>query len=87
MKILTFCDYFIPAHKAGGPIKTLENLNKHIRNGIKFCFVTRDRDLGDKRQFPGIQTDTWLNHAGINVFYIQKIRMLRSWDWLKIKNI
>jgi len=72
MKILTFCDYFIPAYKAGGPIKTLENLNKYLGNGIKFVFVTRDRDLGDKSQFPGIQTDKWLNHADINIFYIQK---------------
>ena len=72
MKILTFCDYFFPAYKAGGPVKTLENLNKYIGNGIKLFFVTRDRDLGDKRQFPGIQTDTWVNYAGTNVFYIQK---------------
>lgn len=68
--ILTFCDYFAPGYKGGGPITTLVNAATSLRPHHELKIVTRDRDLGDTAAYPGIDTGAWSTIGGIDVLYL-----------------
>lgn len=69
MNILTLSDYFLPGSKAGGPIRTLDNM---IQRLIEFSFlvVTRDRDLGDDQPYADYRAPRWYEVAGSRVRYL-----------------
>ncbi len=45
--ILAFIGHYLPGYKAGGPIRTLENMVDALGDEFEFRIVTSDRDLGD----------------------------------------
>ncbi|WP_283131124.1 glycosyltransferase [Enterovibrio norvegicus] len=45
MKILIATDFYKPAYKAGGPIKSIYNLVRHFDNKDSFDIVTSNRDI------------------------------------------
>lgn len=47
LKVLIFCDYYLPGVKAGGPIRSISNLVSALKDDLDFVIVTRDRDFGD----------------------------------------
>ena len=51
IRILIFIDWFLPAYKAGGPIRSIANLVDNLHADFDFYIVTGDRDLGDKNPF------------------------------------
>lgn len=70
MKILTFVSFFLPGYKAGGPIRTLDNLFCRLSaKGYDFSVVTSDRDLGDKSPYMGCDSGKWHEKKGYSVFY------------------
>lgn len=70
MRILVFTSYYLPAKRAGGPIKTLKNIvNKISPHGISFDIVTSDRDIGDKYRFHSVSKNSWEAVGKANVFY------------------
>ena len=67
--ILLFIGHFLPGQKAGGPIQTIINTIITFSNTISFYVVCGDRDLGDKRPYPDIETNKWINKYGAHIYY------------------
>ena len=83
MKILCFAGYYLPAYKAGGPIKTILNMVEQLPE-LEFSIVTRDRDLGDNFSFQNIALDKWQKVGNSDVFYLTNAKQLIS-DVIKIR--
>ena len=70
-KILVFIDWFYPAYKAGGPVRSCLNLIEKLGNEFEFKVVTSDREYEEKTAMPGITSDTWLKYPnGLVVQYL-----------------
>ncbi len=61
-KILILIDWFDPAFKAGGPIRSLVNFVSHMSKDFELFVVTSNHDLGSKEPLEGIRSDTWVNY-------------------------
>lgn len=70
MRVLTFMDWYLPAYRAGGPIRTLRNVIDQLAGELEFFVVTRDRDLGEDRPFDGIVPSAWTEVSGARVSYL-----------------
>jgi len=57
--ILAILPYFLPGYKAGGPLRSLENMVEQLGDSFTFKVVTRDRDHGDRSAFPGVEPGHW----------------------------
>ena len=86
MKILMPCDYYLPGFRAGGALRSLSNLIEWLGGEYRFRVITRDRDLGEKRQYQEISSDNWQRVGKAEVFYLspgdlsmQRLRRL-IWD-------
>lgn len=66
---LVFLPYYVPAFRAGGPVRTLRNMVALLGDEVDFHIFTRDRDIGDRAPFPGVPTGTWIDRDGARVFY------------------
>ena len=69
IKILIFCDWFSPAFKAGGPIRSIVNLVDRFKHEYEIYVFTSDRDLNEQQPFVGIKTDQWFEHDGYKIYY------------------
>jgi hypothetical protein len=56
-KILIYIDWFVPAFKAGGPVRSVENIVNRFADKFDFLIITSDRDLGDLKAFENIETN------------------------------
>ncbi len=54
-RLLVFISFYLPGFKAGGPIKTIQNMVTQLDGDLDFCIVTRDRDLGDTEAYSSIK--------------------------------
>jgi glycosyltransferase involved in cell wall biosynthesis len=68
--VLIFSDYYLPAIKAGGPIRTISNLVKQLSDKFSFKIITRDRDYNDRSSFPGISVNSWQTVDKASVLYL-----------------
>ena len=68
-KLLIFTDWFTPAFKAGGPIRSVVNLVDRFKNNLDIYIFTSDRDLNDTAPFENIQTDQWIAIDGYHIYY------------------
>ena len=73
-RVLTFCDYYLPGFKAGGPIRSISNLIVRLDRDLHFSVVTRDRDQGDAAPYAGVAVDEWQERQGTPVFYMSPER-------------
>jgi glycosyltransferase involved in cell wall biosynthesis len=71
-RILIFAGYYLPGYKAGGPIRSLENMVSHLGSNFDFWIITSDRDLGDDSPYPNITLDKWQNVGKAKVFYAER---------------
>jgi len=69
--ILILLGSYLPAYKAGGPIRSIENLVAAVGEEFHFRVVTSDRDLGDKFPFPGIVANRWVRVGRADVMYLR----------------
>ena len=78
-KLMIFTDWFTPAFKAGGPVKSVHNLVNLIHKDFKIQVVTSDTDEGDALPMSEITADKWQHVDGISVIYLsERKRNLRS---------
>ena len=56
--------YFVPAYKAGGPVRTLKAMVEYLSGTHQFKFLALDRDLGERSPFPSIRQNEW-NQVGL----------------------
>ena len=77
-KILLLSDWFDPAYKAGGPIRSAVNFVKQMKNDYQIFVLTGDRDLNEIRPLKGISSNQWIEYVpGVKVFYasLQNLRL------------
>ena len=81
LRILAVVEWYPPAYKAGGPIRSVHNLVHLLRAQTNHHLevVCGDRDLGSDSPLEGIQTDTPLQQDGVVVTY--RSSTSRMW-WL-----
>ena len=81
LRILAVVEWYPPAYKAGGPIRSVHNLVQLLRAQTNHHLevVCGDRDLGSDSPLEGIQTDTPLQQDGVVVTY--RSSTSRMW-WL-----
>lgn len=56
-KVLVFIDWYTPAYKAGGPIRSVNNLINALGDDIEFMVVTGAYDFGDTQILQNIVTN------------------------------
>jgi len=69
--ILIIYDYFDPAYKAGGILRSLVNLVRNFNAQWQFKIITSDKDLGDTTPLPGISANQWQDYGpNTSVIYL-----------------
>lgn len=71
-QIALFIDWYIPAYKAGGPVKSIANLVALLKHKADFYIITGDRDEGDIIPFNNVVLNKWHSNDGYNVIYLAK---------------
>lgn len=87
-KILITSDFFPPAQKAGGPLRTIEALAEAFSRCHEVTVVTRGSDFRAHKPLVGVLLDQLNERNGYEVFYTsEKINIWqRHWQlWKKIK--
>jgi glycosyltransferase involved in cell wall biosynthesis len=77
-KLLIISDWFDPAYKAGGPVRSAVNFVKQMKNDYEIFILTSDRDLNDIKPMNTIIVDKWTEYVpGVKVFYasVQNLRL------------
>lgn len=69
MKVMIFCAHYAPGFRAGGPIRSLENLVAKLGQEIEFLIHTADRDFGSEETFAGVPFGEWTKRGHAQVFY------------------
>jgi glycosyltransferase involved in cell wall biosynthesis len=70
-RVLALIGTYLPGYKAGGPLRTIENLVATLGQEFDFKIVTLDRDLGETSPYPGIVTNQWVRVGQADVLYLQ----------------
>ncbi len=71
--ILLIYDHFLPAWKAGGPIRSIAQLIDQMSDEFSFYVLTSAYDFQEKNILDNIQTDRWCNWKDIaSVYYLSK---------------
>ena len=83
LRILAVVEWYPPAYKAGGPVRSVHNLMQLLKAQTPHHLevVCGDRDLGDAEPLPGISSDIPTDQNGIAVTYRSKV----SYAWWKAK--
>jgi len=68
--ILVFIDWYVPAYKAGGPIRSVYNIAKKFENEANFYIVSSIFDLGEATPLNGVKENTWTNLENSKVIYL-----------------
>jgi glycosyltransferase involved in cell wall biosynthesis len=71
-KILIFSDWYAPAFKGGGPIRSIVNLVEALKHKYDFYVFTADTDFGESFPMPDIKANQWLVQEGVHVYYHSK---------------
>src|SRR5687768_4072411 len=77
-RVMLVIDWFDPASKAGGPIRSAVNFVKQMKNDYEIFVLTSDRDLNDIKPMNKITADQWSEYVpGVKVFYasVQNLRL------------
>jgi len=77
-KILICIDWFAPGYKAGGPIRSCENIALLLKDDYLIYVLTTDTDHGETKPYETITTNEWihyLHHSTIQVYYAQKVSL------------
>ncbi len=73
-KILIVVDWYLPAVKAGGPVRSIAAIVERLKSEFDFAIVTSDRDLGDVQPYEGIELDQWITAPdGTRTWYIHRL--------------
>jgi glycosyltransferase involved in cell wall biosynthesis len=58
-RILILTEHFAPAYKAGGIVRSLENLVHNFSNRFSFSVITGSADLGETQPMPDVPPNEW----------------------------
>jgi glycosyltransferase involved in cell wall biosynthesis len=68
--VLVFVGQYLPGYKAGGILRSVNNMVSHLHGEFRFRIVTRDRDLSDDVEYPNIRHNEWQTVGDSEVFYL-----------------
>jgi glycosyltransferase involved in cell wall biosynthesis len=68
--VLVFIDWYVPAYKAGGPIRSVYNIVKKFGEDADFFVVSSIFDLRETQPLNGIQENSWLRLDNSKVIYL-----------------
>ena len=75
IRLLVFIDWFEPGYKAGGPVRSLQNMIEHTYDSIDFFVVTSDRDHQSMVAYENIEFDKWIQRDKYSVYYISQEKL------------
>lgn len=81
LRILVCVDWFEPGFKAGGPITSIANFVRVLKDDLDIYVITSDRDLGDHHAYPYVKVDMWVVKDGFKVCYCSPKE--RNWRSLR----
>jgi glycosyltransferase involved in cell wall biosynthesis len=71
-KILILSDWYCPGYKAGGPIRSLNNLVNALEELIIIHIITSDTDLNSTQPYKNIEPGKWLSIGNTKIIYLSK---------------
>lgn len=69
-RIVIFIDWYLPAFKAGGPVKSVASIAQVFKNDLDIYIITSDRDFGDNSPFENVILDQWTTVNDTKVIYL-----------------
>ena len=81
-RILIAIDWYLPAFRAGGPIRSIANLIAALGNEFKFHIVCGNRDLGSAADLD-VPTNQWVTVGRAEVYYLPRDQWTAS-TWAKL---
>jgi glycosyltransferase involved in cell wall biosynthesis len=70
--ILIVISNYLPGFKLGGPIASISNLVNSLSNDFNFKILTSDRDFGDNKPYPNVDTNTWSQKDNYQILYLKR---------------
>jgi len=67
--ILVFTRWYLPGHRAGGPVQSLSNFIDRFGKEFAIRVITMDRDLGDTHSYTGVDLLGWNPVGNASVKY------------------
>ena len=87
-KMLICIDWFDPAYKAGGPIRSVLNVIKYALKDYDVFLLTSDHDLDEEEPLKNINSDTWIEHnSGARICYLSRGNLNFKHVFTRIKEI
>lgn len=80
-KVLILTDWYLPAVKAGGPVRSVSAIVERLKSTYEISILTSDRDVGDTSPFSRVLADQWIENDGYRVRYLspeKRRAMIRS---------
>lgn len=77
-KLLIFIDWYYPAFKAGGPIKSVHNIASALKEEMDISIVTSAYDLDGVALLENVEPNTWIERDGVQVIYLDKNHQQKS---------
>jgi glycosyltransferase involved in cell wall biosynthesis len=67
--VLVLSKYYVPAYKAGGPIRSIKNIISNLSSEFDFKVITGDRDSDDDEPFSDVKINSWNEVGDAEVYY------------------
>ena len=75
-RILIFIDWFYPAYKAGGPVKSIYHITENLANECDFFIVCSNQDLDGSRL--DVLQNQWISKEHSEVMYLDQTHQNRK---------
>lgn len=83
--IAVLIDWYLPGNKAGGPVKSVYSMLNVLKDEFNFFVITSNHDLGSSTPYKNVESDKWVKHNDIPVYYFSKEK-LKSNNLLEVIN-
>lgn len=77
-KILILSDWYLPAVKAGGPVRSVSAVANALKSFFEISILTSDRDFGDSQPYGDIESDVWMEKDGYRLKYVSRSFLKRT---------
>jgi glycosyltransferase involved in cell wall biosynthesis len=77
-QVFIFIDWYLPAFKAGGPIKSISNIVNTLHQEYEFHIITSDRDQGDETSFQNVKLNKWFTTPQYKIIYLETGQRIKS---------
>lgn len=82
-KLLIISSYFRPGYKAGGPIKSVNNLASELGEDLDVYILTRNHDLNEKKTYE-LPKNKWIKKDRFHVFYDDNNLSFKTYNKIKL---